>query len=83
MSRRGSRHDPGPGRPARAWLLSGQLGDVEACDEPDGWPEFAVTLRFYVSSDDPDVIERLVRQRTPRSARSSQLDAAPGEGDKP
>jgi len=34
------------------------LGDVEPCDDPIGWPEFTVTLRFYVSSDDPEVIER-------------------------
>ena len=44
--------------PGRAWLLGGHLGDVTPCDEPDGWPEFEITLRFYVSSDDPEVIER-------------------------
>jgi hypothetical protein len=44
--------------PGRAWFLGAHLGDVTSCDEPDGWPEFEVTVRFYVSSDDPDVIER-------------------------
>jgi hypothetical protein len=71
-----------PEEAGRAWLLSGQLGDVEACDEPDGWPEFTVTLRFYVSSDDPDVIERL-RQRTFHVVPDVVLDAMPVEGDKP
>jgi hypothetical protein len=47
----------------RAWFLSASLGDVTPCDEPDGWPEFEITLRFYVSSDDPAVIER-ERRRT-------------------
>ena len=41
----------------RAHLLGVGLGDVEACDEPGGWPEFTVTVRFYVASDDPEVIE--------------------------
>ena len=44
--------------PGRAWFLGAQIGDVKPCDEPDGWPEFEITLRFYVSSDDPAVIER-------------------------
>lgn len=49
-------------KPGRAWLLGAHLGDTEPCDEPNGWPEFEITLRFYVSSDDPAVIER-ERQR--------------------
>lgn len=44
--------------PGRAWFLGTELGPVTPCDEPDGWPEFEITVRFYVSSDDPDVIER-------------------------
>jgi hypothetical protein len=42
----------------RAWLLGVDLGDAHPCAEPDGWPEFEITLRFYVSSDDPAVVER-------------------------
>lgn len=43
--------------PGRAWLLGMTKGDVESCEEPGGWPEFEITLRFYVSSDNPAVIE--------------------------
>lgn len=42
----------------RAYLLGAQLGDAHPCDEPNGWPEFEVTLTYYVTSDDPAVIER-------------------------
>lgn len=44
--------------PGKAWLNGATLGDVKPCDEPDGWPEFEITVNFYVSSDDPAVIER-------------------------
>lgn len=49
-------------KPGRAWLLFAKKGDIHPCDEPNGWPEFSITLEFYVSSDDPEVIER-ERQR--------------------
>lgn len=39
-----------------------ELGDLHPCDEPGGWPEFSITLDFYVRSDDPHVQTR-ERQR--------------------
>lgn len=45
-----------------AELLAADLGDLRPCDIPGGWQEFEVTLSFYVTSDDPEVIER-ERQR--------------------
>lgn len=49
-------------RPGRAEFFAAHLGDLHPCDEPNGWQEFEVTLSFYVTRDDPDVIER-ERQR--------------------
>lgn len=39
-------------------FLGAHLGESHPCDEDGGWPEFDVTLTFYVESDDPAVIER-------------------------
>ena len=38
------------------------LGDAHPCDEPGGWPEFEITLTYYVTSDDPASIETARRR---------------------
>lgn len=43
--------------------LSGlSLGDPHPCDEPGGWPEFEITLSYYVTTDDPEAIDVLRRR---------------------
>lgn len=44
-----------------ARLLGAELGEAEP-GPPGGWPEFQITLRFYVTSDNPEDVER-ERQR--------------------
>lgn len=43
---------------AKTHFSGATLGDVHPCPEPGGWPEFEVTMTFYVKSDDPQTIER-------------------------
>ena len=57
LYRRGPAAPPPPEGDAQAYLLGVELGDIHPCDEPGGWPEFEVTLRFYVASDDPALVE--------------------------
>lgn len=37
-------------------------GEITPCDEPGGWPEFRMTIAYYVTSDDPEKLEA-ARQR--------------------
>jgi hypothetical protein len=42
----------------RAHLLAIRQGLITPCDDPEGWPEFTVTLAYYVESDDPATVQR-------------------------
>jgi hypothetical protein len=61
----------------KAWLVGMTNGDLRPSDEPDGWPEFSITLDFYVSSDDPAVAER-ERQRVWEALPDVILEATDG-----
>lgn len=54
---------PSPENPGKVWYSGGRVSKPRPCVVDAGWPEFEVTLTFYVSSDDPGVID-LARIRT-------------------
>lgn len=60
--------DDTPQQPTKARFLGARLGEAHPCADPKGWPEFEVTLEFYVESDDPEVIERERKQLFERVA---------------
>lgn len=42
-----------------AHLLGISLGEAAPCDEPGGWPEFEITVRYFVTSDDAAKIDAM------------------------
>lgn len=50
-----------PGR-VHAHLLGMNLGEAAPCEDPGGWPEFEITLRYFVTSEDPEAIETARRR---------------------
>jgi hypothetical protein len=62
----------------RAWFNGAHLGDAYPCDAAGGWPEFEITLSFYVASDDPAVIES-ERQRMFERVPDLVLDDEEGD----